>query len=392
MQVKNKLKKLKVCQLCAVDFSLKHFLVPLIDGMDSCGWSVTAVCSEGYFISELREKGYRIKTIPISRSFNPILALRSLALLVIFFRKERFDIVHVHTPIAAFIGRIAAWLTGVKIVIYSAHGFYFHNEMPNLKRQFFIALERFSGFFTDLLFCQSAEDADDAISNRIISASRVFTIGNGVNIKNFNPEKINVRAMRDSLGIPIDAYVVGIISRQVREKGIVEFLSALTKLADKHPRLWVLVVGERLPSDHDKDVESELAKAKTIFSQRLIATGFRDDIPELLSVMDLFCLPSWREGMPRTIIEAMMMAKPVLATNIRGSREEVIANKTGILVPIKDAQSIAEAISFFIENPEKSLKMGIQGRVRALKYFNESRVVNYQIEIICHYINTFRNV
>ena len=120
----------KVCQLCAVDFTAKHFLLPLIDGMEQQGWSVTTVCSNGKFVAGMRENGYHVKTISIARSMNPLLVLRSLVDLVGFFRRERFDIVHVHTPIAALIGRLAAKMARVTFVIYTAHGFYFHNDVP----------------------------------------------------------------------------------------------------------------------------------------------------------------------------------------------------------------------------------------------------------------------
>jgi hypothetical protein len=103
---------MKVCQLCAVDFTLKHFLLPLVDGMRAQGWRVTAVCSDGPLIGAMRAAGYTIETLPIARSMNPLLALRSLAALTRLFRRERFDVLHAHTPVAALIGRVAARLAG----------------------------------------------------------------------------------------------------------------------------------------------------------------------------------------------------------------------------------------------------------------------------------------
>jgi hypothetical protein len=129
---------MKVCQLCAVDFTLKHFLLPLIDGMRAQGWQVTAVCSDGPLIGAMRAAGYKIETLPIARSMNPLLALRSLVALTRLFRRERFDVLHAHTPVAALIGRLAARLAGVPLVVYTAHGFYFHDEMPGWKRALFV--------------------------------------------------------------------------------------------------------------------------------------------------------------------------------------------------------------------------------------------------------------
>ena len=371
---------LKICQLCAVDFTLKHFLLPLIDGMHASGWGVTAVCSDGKEVAGLRAQGYRIDTIPIARSMNPWLALRSLIALTRYFRRHKFDVLHAHTPVAALIGRIAAKLAGIPLVIYTAHGFYFHDDMPRWKRTLFLILERIGGRFTGLLFCQSAEDAEDAVSEGIAHASRVMAIGNGVDVVRFDPAKVGTgETARTALGIPKEAFVVGLIGRQVREKGVAEFLQAVTVLAGCYPNLWVLLVGERLTSDHAQGVEADFAAARRVLGDRLVALGLRDDIPQLLAAMDVFCLPSWREGMPRTIIEAMMMAKPVLATDIRGSREEVVPEETGVLVPTRSPEQLAAAMRRFLEAPAWGRSLGLAGRQRALRLYDENRVVALQL-------------
>ena len=376
---------LKVCQLCAVDFTLKNFLLPLLDGMLSEGWHVTAVCSDGQSVSSLRSQGYRIHTIPIARSMNPILALRSIFLLTLYLRRHSFDVVHVHTPVAALIGRIAAKLAGTSLVVYTAHGFYFHDHMPLWKRSLFLKLEKALGSLTDLLFCQSAEDAATAIQERIASARCVVAIGNGVDTARFNPSCVPPgETVRVSLGIPQDAYVVAMIGRLVREKGIEEFLEAMATLASRYKHLWVVLVGDRLESDHDQDVAKSLSAAHALLGNRLIALGARDDIPEVLAATDLFCLPSWREGMPRTIIEAMMMAKPVVATNIRGSREEVVHEETGLLVPIQSPPDIINAIEKFLLNPSWGISLGLAGRKRALQLYDENSVVALQLSHIRH--------
>ncbi len=374
---------LKVCQLCAVDFTLKHFLLPLIDGMRENGWEVTAVCSDGKEIAGLRAQGYRIDTIPIARSMNPWLALRSQLYLIHYFRRHKFDVLHAHTPVAALLGRIAAKLSGIPLVIYTAHGFYFHDDMPRWKRAFYVFLERIAGRFTDLLFCQSSEDAEDAVGEGIVHASRVMAIGNGVNVVRFNPKNVVTgEVSRTALGIPKEAFVIGMIGRQVREKGVADFLQAATLLAGCYPNLWVLLVGDRLTSDHAQGVESDFAEACRVLGDRLVAPGLRDDIPRLLAAMDLFCLPSWREGMPRTIIEAMMMAKPVLATDIRGSREEVVPEETGVLVPTRSPEQLAAAMRRFLEAPAWGRSLGLAGRQRALRLYDENVVVAMQIKRI----------
>ena len=374
---------LKICQLCAVDFTLKTFLLPLIDGMQGRGWQVHAVCSAGPFVDAMRAQEYRIETIQIARSMNPLAALRSLLALIGLFRRERYDVLHVHTPVAALIGRLAARLTGIPLVVYTAHGFYFHDGMPTRKYKLFVAIERFAGHLTDILFTQSAEDAHTAVAEKIISAERVQAIGNGVDASRFEPKTVGTGKMvRDALGIPAHAFVVGLIGRQVREKGVADFLLAAQKLAGPHPLIWFLLVGERLASDHAAGVSTEYAMAQAVLGPRLVAPGLRSDIPEMLNAMDLFCLPSWREGMPRTIIEAMMMGKPVLATDIRGSREEVVHEETGLLVPARSPELLVAAIERFAGNPAWGLRLGAAGRERALRLYDERNVVAMQLERI----------
>ena len=131
-----------------------------------------------------------------------------------------------------------------------------------------------------------------------------------------------------------------------------------------------------------QSVEKKLKASKKKLGNNLILTGLRSDIPELISVMDVFCLPSWREGMPRTIIEAMMMGKPVIATDIRGSREEVDHDKTGLLVPICNPEKLAKAIYDMKCNPDWVLRMGMAGREKAIRNYDESKVISRQIKTI----------
>ena len=246
---------LKVCQVCAVDFTLKNFLVPLINGMKDEGWLVHSICSSGPNVSDLRQSGLQITCIPIARSLNPILAFRSFILLFRHFRRHRYDVVHVHTPVASFVGRIAARFAGVPLIIYTAHGFYFHDNMHFLFRQFIVSLEKISGFFTDLLFCQSLEDADSASRLSILSREKIHAIGNGVDTSVFDPNLYSDKhLLRKQYNLPVDSFIVTFIGRHVLEKGIEEFLIAVTKLSAIYPHLVVLMVGDRLDSDHSQGV------------------------------------------------------------------------------------------------------------------------------------------
>ncbi len=373
----------KVCQLCAVDFTLQHFLLPLIDGMRTVGWEVKAVCSEGEYVGPLRERGYEITTVPIARSLNIFSHAVSFWLLWRLFRRERFNVLHVHTPVAALIGRLAGWMAGIPLIVYTAHGFYFHDNMPRWKYKFFVIIERLVGCFTNQLFTQSSEDAATAVTEGIVARRDVVAIGNGVDPNLFDPTRVlDAASAKSVLRIPPHATVIGIIGRMVREKGYREFLEAAELLASEFPEVYFLLVGGRLASDHDDPIELAVKHAKAVLGERLILTGYRADTPSVLAAMDVFCLPSYREGMPRTIIEAMMMGKPVIATNIRGSREEVVDGLTGILVPICDSKGLAAAMGHLLTNPVAAACMGEAGKKKALELYVESHVVAIQIAAI----------
>ena len=367
---------------------MRKFLLPLIDGQVARGDTVIAVCSDGEYFGGIIEDGYQIHAIPISRSLHPIKHMISIWKLYWYFRCEKFDVVHVHTPVAALVGRIAAFFARVPFVVYTAHGFYFHDDMPKTKRRLHIFLEKVAGKMTDLMFTQSEEDAKTAVDKKLLPSNRVYAIGNGVDVEKFNPSNYSSgRALRKKLQIPEEAFVIGMIGRLVEEKGVVEFFDAAKVVNKRHENVYFLLIGDRLASDHATAVDKAIKEAQKEVGSRLILTGMRSDIPELLSTMDLFTLPSWREGMPRTIIEAMMMGLPVVATNIRGSREEVMQEETGVLVPVRNPEILARAFERFVESPSWGVELGNAGRNRAVQLYNEQNVVAFQIEMIEKHIS-----
>lgn len=376
--------RLKVCEIASVDSVMKWFVLPLIDEMVRRGWDVTGVCAPGDEVAGLRGRGYSITTVPISRTFNVISHAKSVIELVSLFRKEKFDLVHVHTPIGALVGRLAASIAGVPRVIYTAHGFYFHDEMTPIKRWAHIGLEWALGRITDFLFTVSEEDARDAVRLGIMPAHQTMAAGNGVSPLRFNVELPGRRPeIRRSLRIPEDAYVVGFVGRMVREKGVVDLLEAIKLLRSDQPvEIFLLLVGDRLPSDHDDDIDRELRDGALSLGNKLVRTGSSDDVPGMLAAMDVFCLPSYREGLPMTILEAMMMRLPVVATRIRGCREAVIDGVTGILVRPGDIDGLAAAFGKLIDNPDLSSRMGIEGRSRALALYDLEKVINRQVDRI----------
>jgi glycosyltransferase involved in cell wall biosynthesis len=371
----------KIAQLTNVDFSLTHFLLPLMRSLRDRGHEVVGICADGPKLAPARAEGFRIEAVPFARSLNPVANLPAFLALVRLFRREQFDLLHVHTPLAGLLGRIAGRIAGIPRIVYTAHGFYFHEAMAPAKRRLHVGLERFGRRFTDVLFTQSAEDAETAIAERIAPGGRVLAIGNGVDPDVFRPGTAAERAAaRVALGGPDDAVVALMIGRMVAEKGYPELFEALARV----PGLTLACVGTRLESDHEGDVAWALARAHAdpAVAARLRLLGYRTDVAALLRGADLFVLPSHREGMPRSIIEAMMTGLPVVATRIRGAREQVVDGQTGFLVPVRDPQALAEALGRLVADPALRARLGAAGRARALDLYDEAKVIARQIEAL----------
>ena len=370
---------MKICQLCTVDFSLYHFLLPLMKEMREAGHDVVGVCADGALLALVRDAGFRVETTPLARSFNPLRAIKAFIALYKLLRRERFDLVHVHTPAAAFVGRFAARLAGVPRIVYTAHGFYFHERMAWPKRWLVIAMEWLAGRVTHTLFTQSEEDAATAQRLGLCRTGDVLAIGNGSDPLRFHPsnDKDARLQLRASLGVDDERPVIIMIGRLVAEKGYPELVEAMRPL-DAH--LWI--VGERLPSDHARQIDNILGDIERDpeLNRRIKLLGYRTDVPDLLRAGDIFVLPSHREGMPRSIIEAMLTGLPVVATNIRGSRELVIDRETGILVPVGGVDELSSALKKLTADRRVRSRMGAAGLTRARDRYDEAKVIHRQLE------------
>ncbi len=371
-----------VLQVASSDVTVSKLLRPLIDELRANGYQVAAACSDGRLARELAGEGYVVHTLPMSRSLSPWRNLRALWALYRLLRRNRYHIVHVHTPIAAAVGRVAAFLAGTPITIYTAHGFYFHDRMSKWLLRAHMAAERLLGLGTDMLFTQSAEDAQTAIRERIAGERHVRWISNGVDLQRFTPGPPDPVLMR-SLGIAEGDFAVGFVGRLDREKGILDLLKAMEFAARHVGRLVLVVVGDGATAgDRDQETHRNLAEFTDRNNPpfRVVFTGWVDNVQEVMRAMNVFVLPSYREGMPRSIIEAMATGIPVVATNIRGSREEVAPGETGYLVPVGDPQALSEAIVGIRSNPALAQRMGLNARKRAETYFDERQVLLRQVE------------
>lgn len=372
----------KIIQLCAIDDAMNRLLKELNKEIIKEGYDLIGVCSSGENTEQLRQEGFNIQNININRKIRPIANLKTINNLYKFFKEEKPDIVHVHTPIASVLGRIAAKLAGVPNIIYTAHGFYFHENMSFFKYNTILMIEKIvAKCCTDYIFTQSEEDNLTAKKNNFLKSDRIINISNGVDVsEKFNPSNINTHIktnLYDELNIKKTDFVITFIGRLVKEKGILDLLEAFKYIDNTNIKL--LIVGA--VNQDSRDIETIEKIKDYLTDERIKLLGKRDDVEKILSITDIFCLPSYREGMPRSIIEAMSMECAVIATNIRGSREEVINGITGFLVPVNKPESLTQKMLLLKENKELLDEMKKNSRIRAIKFYNEKRVIETQLKI-----------
>lgn len=361
-------------QVTNVDFSLRHFLLPLMLAAQARGHDVLGVCADGPLLADVRASGLRVAALPMARSLSPAAQWRALWAMVALFRAEKPDLVHAHMPISGFLARLAARIAGVPRVAYTCHGFLFNQPGPWPRRALGLVMEWIGGRLTDVFLTVSTEEAADA--RRLWIARDAVPVGNGRDPARFRPNPAARSRVRQALGVPEAQVVIVIVSRLVRHKGYPELLAAMRDVRDAE--LWV--VGERLPSDHGEDLEPLFTASP--LGPRLRRLGYRADIADVLAAADIFTLPSHFEGLPMSVIEAMLTGLPVVATTIRGPCEQVVQGKTGLLVPPGTVGPLAAALTLLAVDPALRARFGAAGRARALEHYDEAAVTSRTLDLL----------
>lgn len=388
----------KICFVVAADITLKFLLLSELTFFKNKGYNVFVVCSPGKWLPDIKKEGFEVKEITIKRkAFTPIFDLVSLFQLFFYFKKEKFDLVLTFTPKPGLLGQVAAKMAGVPVIINTIFGYYFHENTPPLKRTFFIFIEHLAAQCSTFIFFRNQEDFETAKKEHIIKPGAAEYIGDGIDIEKFNPARFSPEFIQDkksrllrnrgssmesgqNLGISLKSPVIGIVARLVREKGYMELFEAFKKVLQIFPDALLLVVG---PADLQKkdSISPDMVKSFGI-EKNVMFLGERTDVVELYSVMDIFVLPSYREGFPHSVMEASAMAKPVVTTDVRGCRNAIEPNVTGIIIPPKNAEALAKALIELLSNPDVAQKMGEFGREKAERDFDKNVLLHKMEEKI----------
>jgi len=366
---------IKVAHVTTVDLSLRFLLLNQLESLQEAGYSITGVSAAGPHTSALEERGIGHIPVKMTRSITPIADVEALWQLYTIMRRERFTIVHCHTPKAELLGQIAARLAGVPIVVDTFRGIYDRRGTGRLRRWLLTTMARLGSSCADLVLCQSREAMEAMIRDGFCDRERIAHLGNGIDVRQFDRARLNTddldRARRE-LGLDPSRPVVGFTGRLVREKGILDLLAAMQLVRSQFPGAQLLVVG---PADHDKSdaITPELAREYAIDGDCVFA-GLRTDMPVMYGLMDVFVLPSYREGFPRAPMEASAMGVPCVVTDIPGCREVVEHGRNGLLVPVGSISALAFAIAALLRHRDVAERLGQAGRQKALDSFDELRV------------------
>ena len=362
---------MKVAHLTTVDSSLQFLLLPQLRAVVGAGGEAIGISSPGPWTDRLEQAGIRhIALASSTRSMNLKNDFKAAREFWRVLRAERPDILHTHNPKPGLYGRVLGRLGHVPVVINTVHGLYATERDSLAKRLLVYLLEAFASRFSDVELVQSAEDLRFITRWRLSRPQRTEFLGNGIDLGRFDTDRFPVdygASKRAALGIEEGATVVGIVARLVAEKGYPELLAAMDRLG---PGYLLLAIG---PEDRQK---VDALDARDMGREGVLFLGHRDDVDELYTAMDIFVLPSHREGFPRAAMEAASSGLPIVATDVRGCREVVDQDVSGLLVPVLDPNALAATIARLGNDPGLRERMGKAGRVKALAEFDETQVVS----------------
>ena len=365
---------IRVAHITTVDLTLRALLLPQLRRLRDEGYEVTGISAPGDAVGELEAEGIRhIPWMNATRSWDVRSDLRAFVELVSILRRERFDLVHTHNPKPGVMGRVAARIAQVPCVVNTTHGLYATPEDRLRRKVPVLAVEWLAARFSDLELFQSEEDLAWARRARLVRRTRSVLIGNGTDLTRFRPGAVppqRIARLRRELGFAPDSVIVGTVGRLVAEKGYRELFAAARNVAADVPNVGFLVVGPADPGKWDSLGAHELEAE----GANIVFAGWRDDVQDLLALMDVFVLASWREGLPRSAIEAAAMGKPLVLTDIRGCREVARDGIEGILVPPRSPGPLATAIRSLVLDPSSGIRLGDAARLRAVDRFDERRV------------------
>jgi glycosyltransferase involved in cell wall biosynthesis len=345
-------------------------------GMDRTRYEVWIAAAPKSEFWERAELG-GVNTVRLGRfreTISPLNDVIVLAELVRLIRRERFAIVHTHNAKGGFLGRLAAWLCRVPVVVHTFHSFSFHDFMSTKRRWAYLLLERLARRHTDEFLAVAPQVAREAVEYRVAPPGRITVAPSAIELEDI-PRRDD-KSVRLELGVAPSAPLIGTVGRICFQKSPLDFVRMAARVAERWPDARFVMVGEGPLTD---DVQREARR----LGVDVIVTGFRNDAVRITAALDVFVMPSLYEGLGRALTEAMACQRPVVATAVNGVTDLVRPGRTGLLAPPADPDSIAENVLWLLDHPDEAARMGRQGRETVLALFHPSHMCALIDETYC---------
>lgn len=364
----------RLLHVTTTDISLELLLGPQLRAFRDSGYEVHTASAPGPFVPGLVADG--IAHHPLRNATRAFALGRDAAAsaeLYRLFRRLRPDIVHTHNPKPGVYGRLTARAAGVPLVVNTQHGLYAQPTDRPARRLPVYALERLAAACSDVELIQNPEDLE-TLARLGVPRQKLRLLGNGVDLDRFFPQPAELRKeVRVDLGVDEDQIVVGAVGRLVWEKGYAELFAAAKRLLARRSDLVVMVAGAFDADKGDPLSPTDVVAAEAAGVRFL---GHRDDPERLYAAFDVYVLASHREGFPRSAMEAAASGLPIIATDIRGCREVVDPDRTGLLVHARDAVALESAIERLADDAALRRRLGDGAAAKARAEFDQRRIID----------------
>lgn len=338
----------------------KDYSISLISGPETG--------AEGSLVEEAKTTKNFIIIPELVRNINIRKDIISFIKIYRIIKNGNFDIVHTHSSKAGILGRWAAKLAGVRIVVHTVHGWGFNPFQNALIRSFYILLEKLTINATTKMIAVSNSTISKGLKNNIGKRNIYSLIYSGIELARF--KRANNRALLlKEFSIPENTILIGTVTRLSNQKAPLDLVKCCFEINKEKPDVNFLVIGDGPLKKEVIDLAEELG-----IKDKMFFTGLRKDINNLLELLDIFILSSRWEGLPRVILQAMAKQLPIVATNVDGNSEAITNNLNGILVPVTDYKALAEKAVFLLNNPEIAEKMG-QANLNIIEKFSAKKML-----------------
>ncbi len=369
--------KARVAHVCTSKYSYK-ILEHKLKRIAELGYDVSVISSNDCEVDEtvIKESGIKQFYVQMDRKISLLKDLKSILEMRRLLKKEDFDIVHTHTAKAGLIGRIGAFLAKTPVIIHTSHGLPFYEGMNPIKYFIYKKLELFGAKLSDYVGSQNKEDKEILVK-LIEDNNKVFYEGNGVDLEYIDKcineiSEEDLLELKSKLNIDKENLVILMGARFEEVKNHRLFVKAIKQVVDCRYNNIVCVLAGDGPLQQEI---IELTKEFNIY-EYFRFVGKRNDIFKLIKMSDIVALTSEKEGIPRILMESMAFSKPIIATDVLGTRELVIDRETGLLSKYNDISNLKENIIEIIENKIETVRMGLNGRKRIENNFTESIVAD----------------